>query len=82
MPYGCITFSYQDSTASDNLVCNENTGDLRQAPSRQLATTGGVVLREIPITPTQRVANRVLDLPTEAGPPATTQMSGGWGRGP
>jgi exopolysaccharide biosynthesis polyprenyl glycosylphosphotransferase len=54
--------SLQDSTASVSLVGNESVADLRQAPSRQLATVGVVVLREMPLTPTQRVAKRLLDL--------------------
>jgi exopolysaccharide biosynthesis polyprenyl glycosylphosphotransferase len=51
----------QDS-ASVSLVCGENVADLRQTPSQQLGTAEGGRLHEIPLTPTQRVAKRVLDL--------------------
>src|ERR1700730_4578625 len=54
--------SPQDSTASVSLVCDENVADLRETSSQQLGTAEGGVLREIPLTPTQRVAKRVLDL--------------------
>ena len=52
----------QDSTSSVGLTANESISQLWQVPSRQLGTTAATALRDIPLTPAQCAAKRVLDL--------------------